>query len=438
MKNKVRLLSFMLFFIYSSNVLFACVTCGCSRKNWVSYIFDIDTTAAVRVVNIPDNSVATAITFQVSPISEGSALAITPDAKTVYVSNPELDTISVIDVVSNKNIGEIFLELGSFPTGLAISPDGETLYVANNLANNVSCIDLYSYEITSIPVGTLPDSIVITPDGSTAYISNNSSDDVTVIDLTDNSWRTTISLETGDGPASMAITPDGTTIYVANHKSNSVKLIDVATNTLLPITVNTGIAPHDIAITPDGKMAFITNSCSNSVTPIDLTSNTPLSDITVDAITPFCVAITPDNQTAYVTDASSGLLTPIDIPTLTAGESAIVGNRLLSIVITPDQGPIASFTSYADDEGFHFDASNSISPLGTIVTYAWDFGDGEYVWTSSPFIDHSYSDSGTYKVTLTVTNSGGTSTTQTFTGQAVSNNGGPIAAESEILEVIVI
>jgi hypothetical protein len=50
---------------------------------------------------------------------------------------------------------------------------------------------------------------------------------------------------------------------------------------------------------------------------------------------------------------------------------------------------------------------------------------------TSPTTSHTYGINGTYTITLTVTNTSGTSTTQTFTGQTVSNNGGPSAELQE-------
>ncbi len=62
-----------------------------------------------------------------------------------------------------------------------------------------------------------------------------------------------------------------------------------------------------------------------------------------------------------------------------------------------------------------FNASESLSPVGTIVNYFWDFGDGiTPINTSESTITHSYALPGDYTVTLIVTNSAGTSTTQIF------------------------
>lgn len=81
-----------------------------------------------------------------------------------------------------------------------------------------------------------------------------------------------------------------------------------------------------------------------------------------------------------------------------------------------DQAPLARFQAVQGVGGLvEFDASGSISPVGTIVSYAWNFGDGSAPsLTDSPTISHVYSTAGSYTVTLTVTNSAGTSTTQIY------------------------
>ena len=62
-----------------------------------------------------------------------------------------------------------------------------------------------------------------------------------------------------------------------------------------------------------------------------------------------------------------------------------------------------------------FDASNSYDPDGTIVSYEWDFGDGDTTTGISP--THTYSTQGTYTVVLTVTDNQGMSDTYTTTAE---------------------
>jgi len=52
-----------------------------------------------------------------------------------------------------------------------------------------------------------------------------------------------------------------------------------------------------------------------------------------------------------------------------------------------------------------FDASASASPNGAIVSYEWDFGDGET--DDGVVVTHTYEVKGTYQVTLLITDSSG-------------------------------
>jgi hypothetical protein len=65
-----------------------------------------------------------------------------------------------------------------------------------------------------------------------------------------------------------------------------------------------------------------------------------------------------------------------------------------------------------------FDGTGSTSPIGSALTYAWDFGDGATSTSATPF--HTYTVAGTYTVTLTVTDTLGQTGTATATIRARS------------------
>jgi parallel beta-helix repeat protein len=63
--------------------------------------------------------------------------------------------------------------------------------------------------------------------------------------------------------------------------------------------------------------------------------------------------------------------------------------------------PFANFSYSVDDLSVLFNGSSSYDRDGEIITYAWDFGDGHT--GSGMIVGHSYSDGGTYNVTLNIT-----------------------------------
>ncbi len=71
----------------------------------------------------------------------------------------------------------------------------------------------------------------------------------------------------------------------------------------------------------------------------------------------------------------------------------------------PNVPPVASFTSSCVAADCVFDATASSDSDGSITSYTWTFGDGHTAASSQPA--HTYSASGNYDVTLTVTDDSG-------------------------------
>jgi PKD repeat protein len=103
--------------------------------------------------------------------------------------------------------------------------------------------------------------------------------------------------------------------------------------------------------------------------------------------------------------------------TLTVTDSEGLNNSL-SQMVTIGYPPVTLFTyspepSYVGDT-VTFNASQSYDPDGQIVSYVWDFGDGSQpLVTIVPTTTHMYVIAGNYTSTLTVTDNGGTNSTNT-------------------------
>ena len=73
--------------------------------------------------------------------------APSPDNKTLYVTNTQDDTVSVIDLVTQKII--VTIEVGMTPEGISYDAASNTVLVASWGENKVSVIDAATNKLTS-------------------------------------------------------------------------------------------------------------------------------------------------------------------------------------------------------------------------------------------------------------------------------------------------
>lgn len=103
---------------------------------------------------------------------------------------------------------------------------------------------------------------------------------------------------------------------------------------------------------------------------------------------------------------------------------------------TPNVRPIAAFTVDVTEGSapleVRFDASSSTDPDGNIVSYDWDFGDGNT--GSGRIVTHTYETPGAYTPSLTVTDDRGA--THTATGDPITVFHPPGTGENEISGVV--
>jgi PKD repeat protein len=139
---------------------------------------------------------------------------------------------------------------------------------------------------------------------------------------------------------------------------------------------------------------------------------------------------------AFVTVPSKNSIAIVDLDQGKVSDYIPLDFTPTHIAAAPDPAPTAFFEAQVDCKTVSFDASGSTSPLGEIATYTWDFGDGVLETTSNPSTQHEYEAIGTYVVTLTVANTQGTSTVQTYNGHQIVNNGGDSAMISQPIDIL--
>lgn len=95
-------------------------------------------------------------------------------------------------------------------------------------------------------------------------------------------------------------------------------------------------------------------------------------------------------------------------------EGTLLDEAEVSVLVEGNDPPTATISAPASEKKnkpVAFDGSASSDPDGTIVSYAWDLGDGTSADTAT--VTHRYKDEGTYLVRLTVTdNEGATGTAE--------------------------
>ncbi len=119
-------------------------------------LFDSTVFPVVNVIDLSklQLSVPKRITLDTAdrPVNIPFSLAISPDGNILYIANAGSNDVSVIDLITNRNIAHI--NVGSNPRGIANTPDGSVIFVNNVLDGTLSVIEAET--------NTLADDITLT------------------------------------------------------------------------------------------------------------------------------------------------------------------------------------------------------------------------------------------------------------------------------------
>jgi YVTN family beta-propeller protein len=207
---------------------------------------------------------------------------IGPKDGRLYVTT-ELDkTITVIDPKTLKIVAVI-------PTGqpeshmLALSHDGRRAYTANVGPGTVSAIDIAARKVVKvIPISANTQRISISPDDKWVFTADQTKPQMAVVDTVAGTVAKWIPME-GIGYGS-APTPDGGWLLVALPDQNKVAVIDLKTMQVAR-TVPVAAYPQEILVRPDGKSAYVSCEHANQVAEIDTTTWTVTRTIPTGKLT---------------------------------------------------------------------------------------------------------------------------------------------------------
>ena len=395
-------------------------------------------------------------------------VAISPDAKSVYVADGGSETVSQYEVGPGGVLSPrapATVPAGKEPESVAVSPDGRSVYVTNHQGESVSQYDVGAGGLLSpktpavvATTGSTPGGIALSPDGKSAYVADSKG---FVLQFAIGPGGSLSALAparvaAGIAPIAVAVGPDGHSVYVANFTggevNGSLSQYGVGAGGALspkaPATVPTAPKPVRVVVSPDGRSVYVTGGEVNGrVSQYDAGAGGALSAKTPAQVPagaePVGIALTPDGRSLYTADLH-GYLAQFDVGAggaISAKTPEFVftglGTEPSGLALLPDQGPIAAFSAMVASAGAAsaFDGSASSDADGSVARYDWSFGDGTSAADAGPRHTHVYASAGSYTVGLTVTDDAGCSTGFVFTGQTAYCNGGPQASRTTTIVV---
>ncbi|ULX51575.1 hypothetical protein A9P79_06460 [Cupriavidus taiwanensis] len=198
----------------------------------------------------------------------------------VYTADQNSNTVSVIDPVANRLLGQIRLgnarpdvlsplykgELNVH--GLGFSPDHRTLVAISNGSNSVAFIDTATNRVKGIAyIGRSPHEGFFTADGKEVWVVVRGEDYISVIDPA--TFRETRRIPTTAGPGMVLFHPAGKLAFVVSSFNPVVDVIDVrARKVVKRLDVASPFSPF-LQFTPDFKEVWMTHKDVGKVTRID-------------------------------------------------------------------------------------------------------------------------------------------------------------------------
>jgi len=392
-----------------------------------------------------------------APVASGTlgsgvaSVAINPTAsKVVYGLLPPTATIraflpliAVEDVASRTTSRT---NTANNPIGIAADPtDSSRAYVLESTYNQSSGV--YSNSIDTVGISTsppidsqltsgiggvtIPAAIAISPDGSTLFVSGTAGrlGGITALSVTNPTQSSTYNFDHVGSIVDIAVAPSGDMLYAisAGTPTSSPNGWVLA----LPLPLKAGevpswspqplsFVPTSITVSPEGQTLYVTGS--QGVQSFSPSTGVPGTLRQLPSAGGAATqALSPDGSTLVVagTDSATGdtIVYTLAAPSLVLGNATHLGTGFGTLTgpeklaITPDQAPVASFSAIPGASGTptSFDAGGSSVAYGSVNNFTWDFGDGHGTATATSQASHVYATPGNYKVTLTETDSAGTS-----------------------------
>jgi PQQ-dependent catabolism-associated beta-propeller protein len=278
---------------------------------------------------------ALAVKATVPTCKRGRHIQRMADGK-LMVACTDSNAADVIDPVTAKSVRRV--PLGDEPEAFDLSPDGKTIYVSNEDEAEASFIDAASGKVLkSIKVGQEPEGVKVSADGKTLYVTSEVASLVHVIDVAQG--KVVKNVKVGKRPRRMAITPDGKELWVTNELDASASIVSTANHEViatLKFSVKGAraedISPVGITMTKDGKRAFVALGKANHVAFVDVAAR-KVSDLVLVGKRAWNVTLDKAEARLWVVNGLSDDVTVVDVAGAKAIKSIPVGRVPYGLVV---------------------------------------------------------------------------------------------------------
>ncbi|CAN5125330.1 YVTN family beta-propeller repeat protein [soil metagenome] len=219
---------------------------------------------------------------------EPEAFDISPDGKTIFVSNEDECEAGFFDAATGKQLKSV--KVGKEPEGVKVSADGKVLYVTSEVASLIHVIDVDSAKVLkNIKVGKRPRRMALTPDGKELWVTNELDATVSIISTATQAVTGTIKLEVKGArseditPVGIQISRDGKRAFVALGKANHVAFIDVAGRKVTDLVL-VGKRAWNVTLDKAEARLYVVNGLSDDVTVVDVAAAKPIKSIPVGRV----------------------------------------------------------------------------------------------------------------------------------------------------------
>jgi YVTN family beta-propeller protein len=229
-----------------------------------------------------------------------------------------------------------------------VSPDGRTLYVTDLFLMTLSAIDLNTGQVqAAVSLPAEPYSVLTSPDGGSLYVSLWGGSRVQVYDAA--SFRLTMEMNTSERPNALALSSDGKRLFVACGGDSSVWSFDTASGqpieqistALYPLAPKTS-TPNALSLSPDGNTLLVANADNNAVAVVDVSNSARglVNGFIPTSWYPTGVLFSRDGRQIFILSGKGNA--PAPDTTNTQAPARLQGS--IAVLNTPDRTTLAAYT----------------------------------------------------------------------------------------------